>query len=272
MTAREDYYVYVYIDPRNYEKFYYGKGCGSRKDIHLKDTGKSPKARQIAAIRKAGCLPIVRVIARGLTQDQALLIEATLLWQLGKFTTNLVAGHNSRQIFREHDTLHRNEPGFDFSRRIHFFNMGNYEHRCWDDCRTHGFVSAGYGARYRDQAKKLQAGDIVVVYLIKKGYVGVGRVLAEAVPAREFRVGKTPLRKLRLKAPKMLHDSDDLENCEYVVRVKWLVANKQEDALWKPGLFTTQLVRASLDNQPKTRRYIEDNWNVRFEDLLAEGE
>jgi len=123
MTAREDYYVYVYIDPRNYEKFYYGKGCGSRKDIHLKDTGKSPKARQIAAIRKAGCEPIVRVIARGLTQDQALLIEATLLWQLGKFTTNLVAGHNSRQIFREHDTLHRNEPGFDFSRRIHFFNM-----------------------------------------------------------------------------------------------------------------------------------------------------
>ncbi len=27
-----DYYVYVYIDPRNREEFYYGKGVGSRKD------------------------------------------------------------------------------------------------------------------------------------------------------------------------------------------------------------------------------------------------
>src|SRR5437899_12314750 len=98
MTAREDYYVYVYIDPRNYEKFYYGKGCGSRKDIHLKDTGKSPKARQIAAIRKAGCRPIVRVIARGLTQDEALLSEATLLWHVGKFATKLAAGRNSGQL------------------------------------------------------------------------------------------------------------------------------------------------------------------------------
>jgi len=27
----DDYYVYVYIDPRNHEEFYYGKGKGSRK-------------------------------------------------------------------------------------------------------------------------------------------------------------------------------------------------------------------------------------------------
>jgi hypothetical protein len=271
MTARKDYYVYVYIDPRNYEKFYYGKGCGSRKNIHLKDTGKSPKARQIAAIRSAGCEPIVRVIARGLTEDQALLVEATLLWQLGKFTTNLVAGHFSGS-FRPHDTFHRNLSGFDFSRRVHLFNVGEFEHRSWDDNRTYGFLSAGYGARYRDQAQKLQAGDIVVAYLSKHGYVGVGRVLAEAVPAREFRVGKKPLGKLQLKAPKILHDSDDLEQCEYVIRVEWLIAKKREDALWKSGLFATQLVRASLDNQPKTRRYIEDNWNIRFDDLLSDNE
>ena len=121
MTAREDYYVYVYIDPRNYEKFYYGKGCGSRKDIHLKDTGKSPKARQIAAIRKAGCEPIVRVIARGLTQDQALLIEATLLWQLGKFTTTWLqaiipakfSGSTTRCIAMNPDSISR--AAFTFS-------------------------------------------------------------------------------------------------------------------------------------------------------------
>lgn len=29
-----DYYVYVYLDSRNHEEFYYGKGVGSRKDAH----------------------------------------------------------------------------------------------------------------------------------------------------------------------------------------------------------------------------------------------
>jgi len=43
-----DYYVYVYIDPRNFEEFYYGKGCGSRKDAHLLEQSDSPKSRRIA--------------------------------------------------------------------------------------------------------------------------------------------------------------------------------------------------------------------------------
>ena len=33
-NASYDYYVYVLIDPRNFEEFYYGKGKGSRKDVH----------------------------------------------------------------------------------------------------------------------------------------------------------------------------------------------------------------------------------------------
>ena len=28
----EDYYVYVYIDPRNFEEFYFGKGRGTGKN------------------------------------------------------------------------------------------------------------------------------------------------------------------------------------------------------------------------------------------------
>ena len=30
------YYVYVYIDPRNFEEFYFGKGKGSRKEYTTK--------------------------------------------------------------------------------------------------------------------------------------------------------------------------------------------------------------------------------------------
>ena len=67
-----DYYVYVYIDPRNHEEFYYGKGMGSRKDAHLDDQSDSDKAKRIAEIQKEGLAPIVRVIARGLSEAVAL--------------------------------------------------------------------------------------------------------------------------------------------------------------------------------------------------------
>ena len=35
--TENNFYVYVYIDPRNFEEFYYGKGKGCRKQAHLKD-------------------------------------------------------------------------------------------------------------------------------------------------------------------------------------------------------------------------------------------
>jgi hypothetical protein len=39
-----DYYVCVYIDPRNHEEFYYGKGVGSRKD-RISEISRTPKSR-----------------------------------------------------------------------------------------------------------------------------------------------------------------------------------------------------------------------------------
>ena len=66
-----DYYVYVYIDPRNYEEFYYGKGKGSRKDAHLGDAEDSAKTRRISEIKQEGLAPIIRVIARDITESEA---------------------------------------------------------------------------------------------------------------------------------------------------------------------------------------------------------
>jgi uncharacterized protein len=54
MNERNDFYVYVYVDPRSFEEFYYGKGCCGRKESHLNDSGTSEKAERIAAIRKEG--------------------------------------------------------------------------------------------------------------------------------------------------------------------------------------------------------------------------
>ncbi|HEY0349228.1 MAG TPA: hypothetical protein VGC60_13845 [Pyrinomonadaceae bacterium] len=61
-----DHYVYVYIDPRNLEEFYYGKGKGSRKDSHLFEESDSEKSRRISLIKQADLDPIIRVIARDL--------------------------------------------------------------------------------------------------------------------------------------------------------------------------------------------------------------
>src|SRR3954447_22552367 len=63
-----DYYVYVYLDPRNFEEFYFGKGRGSRKDAPLSDPSDTEKTRRIDAIRQAGLEPIIRVIARNLSE------------------------------------------------------------------------------------------------------------------------------------------------------------------------------------------------------------
>ena len=145
----DDYYVYVYIDPRNYEEFYYGKGCGSRKDAHLSDTSGSPKAKRIAEISRQGLQPIIRVIARGLTENEALLVEKTLLWKLGKWTDNISQGQFAEK-FRPHDTLHKELSGFDYQNGLYYYNVGEGPTRNWDDYIAFGFISAGQGIRWRD--------------------------------------------------------------------------------------------------------------------------
>ena len=63
VNVTDRYYVYVYIDPRNFEEFYYGKGTGSRSHAHLQDVGDSVKVARIKAIQKEGLEPIIRIIA-----------------------------------------------------------------------------------------------------------------------------------------------------------------------------------------------------------------
>ena len=113
----------MYIDPRNLEEFYYGKGKGSRKNAHLLDVSDSEKSRRIGNIKEAGLEPTIRVIAATLTEQEALLIEATLIWKLGRFTANVAGGHFASK-FRRHDTYHMELSGFDFQNGIYYYNVG----------------------------------------------------------------------------------------------------------------------------------------------------
>lgn len=269
MTDRT-YYVYVYIDPRNLEEFYYGKGKGSRRFAHLVDDGDSEKASRIRAIKADGLSPTIRTVAAGLTESEAHLIETTLICKLGKNLTNKAAGHFV-SLFRPHNTLHRELSAFDFQNGIYYVNVGEGTHRNWDDCRRLGFLSAGQGPQWRDQILDLAEGDIVVPYLKGKGYVGVGRVLARAVPYLDFRHEGRLLEHFDLAAPHMSENSEDLARSEYILRVEWVAAVPRSEAKWqsKSGLFTTQLVRASLDRQPTTVAFVEKAFGVNLQALAT---
>lgn len=261
-----DFYVYVYIDPRNYEEFYYGKGKGSRKNAHLNSNADTEKTKRIAAIRKAGLEPIIRVVARGLTEDEALLVEKALLHKLGKSLTNISSGHYADK-FRPHDSLHMELSGFDYRSGIYYYNVGQGPHRQWADYRKYGFISAGQGPQWARAICGFNVGDIFAAYLKGKGYVGIGQITKKAQPVREVKIDGRPVISLPLRCKKMDDNINSDKKCEYVALVKWIKSVSENEAKRRPGLFTTTHVRASLDNQPETRSYLEKAFNVNFSKL-----
>jgi hypothetical protein len=268
MKTIDDYYVYVYIDPRNYEEFYYGKGKGDRKNAHLDDTSDTEKVKRIADIKKAGLEPIIRVIARGLKEDEALLVEKTLLWKLGKWTTNIASG-SFKNKFRPHYAFHEEIKGFDFRNGIYYYNIGEGPNRNWDDYYKYGFISAGQG-HWRDAMLGFNPGDIVVAYLKWHGFVGIGRILTKAKMIREVIIRGKPLLSLPLKCKNMDDHCDDPLRSEYVCKVKWLRKVQREVAKWQPnaGLYTTTHVRASLENQNNTLKFLQRKFKVLFKGVV----
>lgn len=261
-----DYYVYVYIDPRNFEEFYYGKGKGSRKEAHLDDSTDSLKVKRINAIKKEGLKPIIRVIARNLNEQEALLIEKTLLWKLGKWTTNIATGHFADK-FRPHDTIHKELSGFDYRNSIYHYNVGEGIHRNWDDYRKYGFISAGQGPRWRDAMSGFQVGDLLFAYLNGRGYVGVGKVLERAKRINEIVIMGKHLLELPLKCRNMADNCDDSQKSEYVVLVDWIKAVPREQAKkYRPQL---RQVKVSLDNQTQRVQNLEAQFKVKIEHYLT---
>ena len=267
-NSESENYVYVYIDPRNFEEFYYGQGKGSRKEAHLSDDGDSEKVKRINAIKKEGLNPIIKVIARGLTDQEAFLVEKTLIWKLGKNLTNQSPGHFADK-FRPHDTFHQDLAGFDFKNGLYYVNVGEGEHRCWQDCRQFGFLSAGQDRKWSDPIRTLEIGDIVVAYLKGKGYVGIGRVSEKAVRVNDFKFEGKSLKEQNLIVSNIFENSEN-ERSEFLVKIDWIKTVESNQAKWKSnsGLFTIQLIKASLQNQYATREFLEKEFDVNFKELL----
>jgi uncharacterized protein len=267
MDNINEYYVYVYIDPRNFEEFYYGKGKGNRKNAHLNEDTDSEKSKRIKEIYKEGLIPIIKVIAKDLSEKEAFLIEKTLIWKLGKNLANQSSGHYAEK-FRPHNKMHQDLAGFDFNNGLYYINVGEGITRCWADCKELGFLTAGQDKKYSDPIRTLRRGDIVVAYLKKYGYVGIGRVVNEAVRINDFYINGKHLKSYNLKSSGIFNNCDN-EKSEYPVRVDWIKAVDSECAKWKSksGLFTSQLIKASLQEQRITREFLEKEFEIEFSDL-----
>jgi hypothetical protein len=93
-----DYYVYIYLDPRKSgkyvyddlqfenEPFYVGKGRGYRIYEHLRETRyiNSYKINKINKIKKEGDAPIIRKIYENLSEKEAFLKEKEIILKIGR--------------------------------------------------------------------------------------------------------------------------------------------------------------------------------------------
>lgn len=271
-----EHYVYAYIDPRNMRPFYVGKGKGLRKFAHLADDSSGDKTKKIEDIRNDGEEPIIRVLANGCTEEQALLIESTLIWWHQDILTNKIAGHK-RILFRPNPqfSLLKQFSGFDFANGIYLVNCGDGGTRKWEDFKRHGFLCAGWKEAYSKPLKRLNEGDLVVAYLRGDGYIGIGKVTSTAVKARDFVTpGGLALKAIAdLKSPELFHNEADDKNAEYCIGVEWICANDRGSGKFRSnhGLYTTPLIVTSLLNQPKTIKFIESEFDVKFEDHLYQA-
>jgi hypothetical protein len=73
---------------------------------------------------------------------------------------------------------------------------------------------------------------------------------------------------LPLHCKGMSANRDDPDRCEYVCLVKWIKTVPREKAKWKPGLYTTTHVRASLLRQPAAVKFIEDEFGISVSKLI----
>ena len=102
VAHRLGYYVYLYVDPRNEQPFYVGKGQGERALSHLNEAAESRKCARIAESRAEGKAPRIDILAHALRDEEtAFRIEAAVIDLLGlDALTNEVRGWRSLQLGR----------------------------------------------------------------------------------------------------------------------------------------------------------------------------
>ncbi len=118
--------------------------------------------------------------------------------------------------------------------------------RDWEIRRQYGFITAGGAPKYYGPLRHLKVGDTLVAYQKKAGYLGIGTVRSESVPADEFKL--TDGRSLAAIAPDIRGKADD--HGERVVGVDWLKTVPVGEGKTFAGAFANQNVVCKLRHGP----------------------
>lgn len=125
-----------------------------------------------------------------------------------------------------------------------YCSYGHGESRSWNEARKYGFICAGGKAWHSRTLLLLSPGDRVWVKVPGTGFVGVGRVLSEAVAASGFSLdtseGEKPALEVLSEGSYHREFAGDEEKCEYFVSVEWLDTKDLVNAVQEVGMFGNQ--------------------------------
>ena len=122
----------------------------------------------------------------------------------------------------------------------------------WAIASKYGLLNAGGGEWYWKPLRNLTPGKRVFAYVGGAGYVGIGRVTGEMIPARDARVEINGQLQALLDQPELSTErwqrtaSDDPEVTEKVVPVEWLATRPIDQAVREKGLFASQVTVCKL--------------------------
>ncbi|MEW5764479.1 MAG: endonuclease NucS domain-containing protein [Acidobacteriota bacterium] len=141
-----------------------------------------------------------------------------------------------------------------------YVNFGHDDVQNWEDARRYGFVSAYGGKRYRKAMERLEPGQRIWVKVPGKGFVGVGEVVARAVPVEEFHVTldgeEQRLLDLELKGERTTEPIPDPDEALYLAGVRWIRTFELGKAVAEEGMFGNQNV-VSFPKDPRWNRTVE---------------
>lgn len=148
-----------------------------------------------------------------------------------------------------------------------FVSFGDDEQRSWEDARKYGFISAGGGIWYSRTLNLLKPNDRIWVRIPKDGYVGVGVVESEVIPASEFEVEEGGKRISILDATSSAHYGSskvNTEDQEYFVKVKWINTFSREQAYDELGFFGNQnsVCKPTAARWRSTVEHLKDKFGV----------
>lgn len=143
------------------------------------------------------------------------------------------------QVSIRKEAISRREAAREMGEPTGYFFMntgeGSNNGRSWDDCYDYGYVIAGGGNEWQNHVRTLKEGDKVCAYLSGRGYVGIGEVIAEAVPQKDFvPQGQTKrLVDLPMKASAQSDRLNDETKCDWCASVRWIYKLERDRAVLK---------------------------------------